>query len=287
MFSIRLMVSFILVCLVGSSHELYAQSNVDSVTFSKISTKPGEQLDQTLTVESDLKIRKRQAQAILEEEQRKSGRHQHRLVTVRTIENERVTEADAHFLASEESYQANKANDPVVGKTYRCKIEDDKLTILTDSGEIPPIAEYRVVARAMETLGKPNPLASYLVGKQVSVGETLNLPSKIAQEAFGLDKKLGQVEKFTLKLQSIESTGENSFANFNARIEATGSGSTQMRLFLDGKVSIHVASSRIVYANLSGPIGMLESRGSYGNNYLVDGTGKMHLQISSKYLQVR
>lgn len=286
-FSIRLIFGFMIACILGLSYELGAQTNADSVTFSIKSAEPGDQLDQSLTVASDLKIRKRQAQEIIEEEQRESGRHQHRLVTVRSIEDERITEADAHFIASEESFQANKANDPVVGKTYRCKIKDDKLTILTESGDIPPIAEYRVVARAMETLGKPNPLASYLVGKRVVIGETLKLPNKIAQEAFGLDKKLGEVEKFTLKLETINTVGTVNVAIFKAAIEAAGSGSTQMRLFLDGEVAINATSSRVVSADLSGPIGMLESRGSYGNNYLVDGTGKMHLHISSNYLEVR
>ena len=285
--SIRLIIGFIFACLLSFSYELEAQTEADFVTFSKRITEPGDQLDQSLTVASDLKIRKRQAQEIFEEEQRKSGRHQHRLVTVRSIEDERITEADAHFLASEERFETNKANDPVVGKTYRCKIKDNKLTILTESGDIPPIAEFRVVARAMETLGKPNPLASYLVGKRVDIGETLELPNKIAQEAFGLDKKLGEVEKFTLTLKSIHTLGADKVATFKAAIEAAGSGSTQMRLFLDGDVAINAASSRVVSANLSGPIGMLESRGSYGNNYLVDGTGKMHLRISSKYLEVR
>ncbi len=285
--AVRLYLGIFVLGLLAATNNLKAQDSPKSVTFSNRVSQLGDQLEQTLSVESDLKIRKRQAQEILEEEQRKSGRHQQRIVTVRAKEGDQVIEADAHFLESSEHYQSQKANDPVVGKTYRCKVDNDKLTILTESGEIPPIQEYRVVARAMETLGKPNPIANFLVGKQVSIGDTLTLPNEIAQKAFGLEKKLGEVETFTLTLLSIETTGQGPVANFKASIEAAGNGSSQMRLYLDGKVAIDSATSQVVFADLSGPIGMLESRGSYGNNYLVDGTGRMHLQISSECRLVR
>lgn len=254
-----------------------------TVTFGKRPSAIGDGLDQTIELETILKTRKRQDNEVIEEEQRRSGRQQRRQVTVGAIEAGRVVGVEVEFLQSKESLDDVEVTDPVVGKTYKCVLKEDELQVYTLEGKIPPLEEYKVVAQAMESLGKPNPLANYLVGRQLSIGEEIILPNEVAQQVFGLDKRLGVVDKFVLKLTTIESVDARLTATFDAEVEAIGSGSTQMRLMLAGPLMVECATSRVVTTKLSGPIGMLESRGSLGNTYQIDGTGRLQLRIASRY----
>lgn len=279
---------WIALMLLGSlTAQAIAQDVPQTVTFSKRAAVVGDGLDQTIEFETAIKIRTREAQQVIKEEQVRSGRKQHRQVTARVLEAGRVVEVEVTFLASAESRQEIHVDDPVVGKTYRCVRSKEDLQIFGADGQIPPMAEFKVVAAAMESLGKPNPLADFLQNRQLSVGEQLTLPNEVAQQVFGLDKKMGTVEKFALKLTSIESIDGRLVANFDADVEATGSGSTQMRLVLTGPLVIECATCRVVTTELSGPIGMLESRGSLGHTYYVDGTGKLHLKIVSRYRDLK
>lgn len=254
-----------------------------SVTFGKRPSVVGDGLDQTIELETTMRTRKRQSSEVLEEQQRQTGREQRRQVTVGVIEAGRVIGAEVTFLQSKEHRDQIEVADPVVGKTYKCVRKQEELQVFTESGKIPPLDEYKVVAKAMESLGKPNPLADYLVGRQISLGEEITLPNEVAQQVFGLDERLGVVARFVLKLTKIESFEGRLTATFATEVEAVGSGSTQMRLVLAGPLMIECASSRVVSTDLSGPIGMLESRGSLGNTYQIDGTGRLQLKIASRY----
>ena len=65
---------------------------------------------------------------------------------------------------------------PVQGKAYRCRREpgDNGKLIVTDAdGLIPPLDEFEIVAQGMEMVGRANPLAEFLAGRSVAVGQTL------------------------------------------------------------------------------------------------------------------
>ncbi len=260
-----------------------ASAEPTTVTFDKRSSVVGDGLDQTILLETIINTRKRQDQKIIEEVQRRTGRQQRRQVTVGAIEAGRVVGVEVSFLESKESLGEVEVSDPVVGKAYKCVRKNNELQVFTLDGKIPAINEYKVVAQAMESLGKPNPLADYLVGRQLSLGQELTLPSEVAQQVFGLDKRLGMVDKFDLKLTTIETVEGRLTATFDAEVEAIGTGSTQMRLLLNGPLIVECATSRVVMTELTGPIGMLESRGSLGNTYHIDGTGRLQLKISSRF----
>ena len=134
----------------------------------------------------------------------------------RALKRVALFRATVHFFTANKSHNDQTIADPVVGKTYHCERTDQQLTVTTPEGLVPPLAEYKVVTRAMESLGKPNPLANFLANKTVAVGERLELPAEVAQQVLGFDEKMGDVEKFTLTLTSIEKM----VAHFEAEIEA-------------------------------------------------------------------
>ena len=255
-----------------------------SVQFKKLPAEIGAKLEQSVSVGMSLKTHTLQESEIVEQEKVESQRHQHRVVTAKVIEEGHVIEAEVEFLESSRSRNGETAADPVVGKTYNCRRKGEELLITTRDGALPPLLEYRVVAHAMESLGKPNPLADFLAGKTVQVGERLELPAEVAQQAIGFDDGMGEIERFELVLRSIQQAHRGPQAHFDAEIEAHGTGSSQMRLVITGEFVIDASTCRATAAHLTGPIGLSESRGSVGHKYQIQSTGKIRLDVASRLL---
>lgn len=254
----------------------------DSVRFGKQSPSIGVVLDQSVVVGMSLKTRSLQDSQVIEQAEVESERRQRRIVTAEVVDSGRVVGAVVEFVASERSRGDVSAADPVVGKRYRCVREGEDLRITTLEGDVPPLDEYKVVAEAMESLGKPNALADFLAGKSVAVGDRLELPPDVAQQAIGFDRRMGQVERFVLVLKGVDSASSATFARFDAEIEASGAGSSQMRMMVFGEFVVDASTSRVASAVLSGPIGLSETRGSAGHKYQVAGTGKLRLELASR-----
>ena len=265
----------------------------ETVEFRKQSTELGDRSQLTLHVAMDLKTQSIQGGQVIEQGTSQTERNQVRTMVVTHLEEGRVVGARVRFDRSDRGRSGDSGpgvveEDPVIGKAYDCRRVGDELEITSADGAIPPLAEYRVVAQAMESLGKPNPLANYLAGRLVAVGERLALPPEVAKAVFGMDDRFGEVERFELTLESIQSGDADSVARFTADAEASGAGSAQMRLQLIGSLAIDVGSCRVLRADLSGPIGMSESRGSLTNKRQLIGSGKVRMQIASQPLpQVR
>ena len=138
----------------------------------------------------------------------------------------------------------------------------------------------------MESLGRPNPLADFLAGQSVAVGQRITLPNEVAEKLMGLGGELGKVTRFELTLQQIAAIHGRTCAVFQSSIEAESIDSSQMRLSVDGPLAIEVNTCRAVEAKFAGPIGMSETRGSLSATYQMTGTGKMDVTIASKYSDV-
>ncbi len=175
---------------------------------------------------------------------------------------------------------------PVRGKTYLCHREpgeNGKLIVTDEAGNRPPTEEYDIVAQQMEMVGRPNPLAQFLVGRTIAIGEKLELPKDLASQIFNLGDKFGEVTRFTLKLQKVQSENGAACAVFLASVEAASSNASQMRLEVEGPLAVEVDTCRAVRIALAGPIGMSETRGSYSTAYQVIGTGRLQMNVASVY----
>jgi hypothetical protein len=135
----------------------------------------------------------------------------------------------------------------------------------------------------MQMVGRPNPLAQFLAGRTITVGEKIELPSSVASQVFNLGDKFGKVSRFTLTLKKVQTEGGVNFAVFHADVEAVAAAATQMRLEVEGPLVVDVATCRAQKISLVGPIGMSETRGSYSTAYQVIGTGKLQMSIASTY----
>ncbi|MEQ8848507.1 hypothetical protein [Botrimarina sp.] len=285
------MLPLALVIAVGAvavAAEAAAAGEPDSVTFGEPSSRVGDIVRQSVQVGLSLESKLRRGAEVLEEENRRVERAQRRTVTATALDSGRVTAAQVVFAESHaQIVDGPKAgardDDPVVGKTYLCWREGDELRVTLPDGKLPPLDEYAVVARAMRTLGTPSPLAAHLAGRTVRVGEKLELPSAVAQQALGFDKEMGEVVDFELELKAIDEAGGARLARFDARIEAVGAGAEQMRLFIAGRFVLDEAQCRVTSADLSGPIAMSSLRGPSSQGYQMDARGKMRLRVAAEH----
>lgn len=256
----------------------------ESATFSRRQSVVGDAVEQTVRLEMKLDTTSRQGAQVIEQESSEVERQQRRSVTALSTREGRVVGAAVQFFEATSTRNGESTADPVAGKTYHCERgEDDKITVLTDKGTIPTMQEYTLVVRAMETLGTASPLADFLAGKTIEVGETLDLPAEIAQRALVFDKQFGTVNKFTLTLEKVRVVEDRRVARFAANVEASSAGSGQMGLFVEGAFEIEEPTCRMVSADLSGPIALSGKQGVGVVAHQVDSRGRMRMQLAARY----
>ena len=278
-----------------------AEGSPQAIQFGGRPTRVGDQTEQTISLDVRLMLTMRRASELLGKHQSTVRTNQRRIVTTTAVEGGRAMAVTVSYAeATKQVAEVQPASpapqqpgvsdvarpQPVQGKTYLCHREpgeDGKLIVTDESGNPPPAEEYEIVSQQMEMVGRPNPLAKFLSGRTIAVGEKLEVPKEVAAQIFHLGDKFGEVTQFTLTLQRTEGDGEAMRAVFLAAVEAASSDSSQMRLQVEGPLVVDVDSCRAASIGLVGPIGMSETRGSYSTAYQVIGTGRLQLNIASVY----
>ena len=101
--------------------------------------------------------------------------------------------------------------------------------------------EYEIVSQSMEMVGRPNPLADFLAGRTVAIGETLTLPDEAAGRLFNLGERFGEVNRFDLTLPRNVRRRRRRPAQYSRRtIDAASNDSSQMRLEVEGPLVIQI-----------------------------------------------
>lgn len=270
-----------LLCLVALLAPSFAAA--ETVAFAHRTAAVGDAVEQTVRFEMRLEMTSRQGAEILDEDASEAVRTQRRRVTATDTREGKVVGADVRFFEAASTHNGETTTDPVAGKSYHCERRGESLTVTTDDGITPSMGEYALVVRAMETLGTTSPLAEFLAGKRVEVGEKLDLPADLAQRALGFDKQLGTVDRFELTLKSVESVDGRDVARFAATIEAAGAGAEQMGLVVGGVFDIETKTCRVVAVDLNGPIAMSGQRGVGLAAHQLDGRGQMRMQLAARY----
>jgi hypothetical protein len=263
------------------------------VQFGRAAPRVGDEAEQQVSLEVRLNTSLRQGNELVEKNHNSVRTAQRRVVTTTSIERGRTNAVEVRYLqatrqtndlASQEP--SPPVAQPVQGKTYRCRRapgENGELIVTDALGRTPPPEEYEIVAQNMEMVGRPNPLVEFLAGRTVAVGETIELPKELADEAFNLGDRFGEVTRFELVLEKTETHNGAPCAVFLARVEAASIDSSQMRMQVEGPLVVEIDTCRAARLALSGPIGMSETRGSYSTVYQLIGTGQLKMSIASTY----
>ena len=267
------------------------EQNLASATFTGRTAHVGDQIDQKLLFESSMKTIGRRENEVVEQRQSVLKQRQHRIITAVEIANDRMIEADVRYIVSERELTAGTDSsqtetDPVVGHKYHCFRNGTTLMVTDDQGQLPTLAEYKIVAGNMNSLGEVSPLAEFLVGKTVVVGQQISVPRDVADRLLALGQSLGKVESFHLKLTEIRTIGQVRCAGFEAFLEATDHNEGQMRVQLEGPFAVEIDGCRLVSSDLEGPIGVAKSMLDAGSTFHMTGTGRLRISLQSFYQDV-
>jgi hypothetical protein len=270
-----------------------------AVRFTRQSPEVGDQVDQTISVELRMTTTERRGMDVTGQTHSALRSAQHRVITTSDVADGQATGVKLRYVtATRQTGRSQDASEPdaelspperqpVDGKVYECRRAGDALVITDARGGIPPMDEYEIVAQHMEMLGKASPLADFLVGRTIHVGQRVSLPSEVAERLLGMGDRLGKVTRFDLTLTGTTTDGGAQCAVFQADVDAVSNDSSQMRLQVSGPMVVETDSCRAVRVELSGPIGVSETRGSYSNKYYLIGTGHMAVNLQSAYHDVR
>ena len=176
-----------------------------AITFTSQSPTRGHRIHQTVDVRTKANVVFEQSQQVIFDENRDERNRQQRDVEVLETGPDpptlaRVTYAKA--TTKELNQLGHRATpQPVAGKTYLVARVDGELQVTYPDGRQPPRDEWAIVAANMRSLGKPNPLAQFLNGRTVQIGEQLTLPPHIAKELLGESVRFQEADRITLRLR--------------------------------------------------------------------------------------
>ena len=264
-------------------------SNVSAVRFSQVPTHVGDLALQETNVDLNLRTTITQSGQIAHQSTTSIHRHQHRGIEVLEVADRHVRRAQVAYRTSREKKNEDRSENewishPVEGKSYFV-LRNQQAIVVTDlEGDIPPLDEFRIVRENMQTLGQPNPLTRYLLGRTFPIGQRFALPQEVASQLLGLGEPFGKIDRFELELLGTKQVDNRSCALFATTIEAIARDAGEMALQVNGQITIQLATCRTVVAELAGPARLLveENTGKGTYQYLAEGT--MKLTIHSKYL---
>jgi hypothetical protein len=264
-----------------------------TVEFGRRPARVGDEVEHTVSLATRLKTSLRQGNELVGKHQLLVLTNQQRRVTSAEVHQDRVIAVEVQFLVATKQItaphlrpQPTSGAQPVQGKTYRCRRaggENSKLIVTDLNGQTPPSDECEIVAQTMDMVGRPNPLAKFLTGRKVAVGDTIELPKEVANQIFNLGDRSCEVTRFELTLEKVDNHTGAHWATFLARVDAASNDSSQLRLQVEGPLVIDSETCRAVRLALTGPIGMSETRGSYSTAYQLLGTGQLEMSIDSVY----
>ena len=264
----------------------------ETVRFGQRATGVGDRVAQDLAVGLDLTTKFTQSGQTAHEGDTVMRRQQQRLIEVLEVADGRPSRARVAFPLSR--LQTPDGGDPtklqpqaIEGKTYLVARRGDRLLVTDLQGGLPPLEEYRVAAEALETLGRPNLLAKFLLEKAaVRVGERLLVPRAVAKSLMGMSDEIGAIKRFELQLTGVEGPaveGGSPRAVFEAKIETMANQVSPIEMVVTGQVKIETETSRTVAAELNGPIRMNSVQQTSEGVYQFDASGSLRVAIRSQY----
>lgn len=253
-----------------------------AVTFERRPAAKGDRVDQTIGVSLELESTVRHASGEVEKAKNTIAREQERTLVVNEIVEGCAIGAQVRFAKYTRSADGETDTPPVVGKTFQChRRSDDSLSVVAADGTFVSPDEFVIVSESMESFGRDNPLAEFLAGKTVRVGDVLEMPLEIGASLLSSDGAFGQVSKFEITLRSIDPATR--VATFEMELESVGAQTTQMRLMVHGTIEVEPDTCRTRRLSFSGPMGMATTVGSYSSAETTFVRGKLKLEMTASY----
>ncbi|MDZ4656881.1 MAG: hypothetical protein SH868_04805 [Bythopirellula sp.] len=253
------------------------------IKFSNQRPTVGERVVQRVGMELNLHTVIKQAGQVAHDDTTALRRRQEREIEVLEVVEGRARKAQvsyplARLMSPENTDTAAETAQVVEGNSYLITRANDRLLVTDLDGAIPTQQEYEIVVSTMESFGQANPLAEFLLAREIQVGETLEVPSTLANKMMGFDS-LGDVQKFELHLIEVKQINHQQCAVFKANIVALGKPDNPLEVHAQGTIVIELATCRTIEATLTGPISLLSTE----QEVEYKATGDLLLAIRSQY----
>ena len=263
-------------------------ANVAAAKFDQQAARVGDRISQDVRVQLELKTTIVQANQVAHEEIVETYRQQRRFIEVVEVDSGRVRRAHVSFPRSrlkspENPNPSEEVVQPVEGNSYLVTRQGDRLLVNDTEGAIPPLDEYQLVVESVATLGLPSPLAKFLLGRTVRMGERLKLPKQLAREIMGPSSQVGNIEKFELELRELRAIDGQPCAIFAATIVASGDASNPVEMNVVGQVIMELATCRTVRAELAGPMTMSVNQQTNEGEFQYNAAGSLQVAIESQF----
>ena len=259
-----------------------------TVRFAQQPARVGDRVAQQVDLELHLDTSIIQSGQVAAREPTSMAHRQQRLVEIVAVDEgkvrrARVTFAHSRHRSPENEHPEEDVVQPIEGKTYLLTRQGEQLLVTDLQGTIPPREEFEIVFNSMQSLGKPNPLAQFLLERTIRVGQTLELPQEIAGQMLGFGNELGQVEKFELQLKELSTFDGAPCAVFAASIAIAGGVGGPMQIDVTGPVMILTETCRTVVTDLTGPLSFDTLRQTSQGNFRYEATGTMRAAVRARY----
>ena len=171
----------------------------------------------------------------------------------------------------------------MTGKVYLVARIDDQLSVTYPDGADPPEIEKAIVVQNMESFGLPNPIAQFFNNREVKIGETIQLPNKVARELLGFPDTVQNITQFQLRLSETKKVRGKKCAVFHIRLLADNAEAASLKMDLGGSLVLEVDTCRTVAVQLTGPVGASEMHGPPTGQFEVASEGNIRVAVQSVY----
>ena len=267
------------------------QGNDDGYTFQHKSPVVGEQWTNKVQFDMSLKTKYRYPGQETQQTISQDQQHQVRELTVLTVQPDYSTQVKVFFKkASRQTRTADQKDtewlpQPVNGKTYVVRRAENELIVINQHGQVPPDNELTIVKQSMQSIGRPNPLAQFLTGRTIAIGETVQLPAELASSFLGSTQATSQSKAVPMKLVNIRDIDGVSCGIFAAKIHNISQNGPRTSTHMTGHLAVQLNTCRTIYVSFRGPVTMRQTRMVANQEYTVEATGSLAVAMRTAKIQ--
>jgi hypothetical protein len=270
-----------------------ASTQSPAVRFRQAPVAVGDRVVQSLNVDLGLTTKITQSGQTAHESSNRMRRQQERTIEVLDVAEGRATKARATFgVSRRQTPESTKPEEfvtqPIEGKSYLMSREADRIVVTDAAGAPPTEEEVRLVTESLENVGKPNPFATLLVDRPVTIGQRILVPRDVVQSLLGFEGPIGTVHRFELTLSRVEpasAEGASPVGVFQAAIEVRPNDQSPLSITLNGEVSVETETCRLTAVEMTGPVQLSSIERTAGGIFQFSAGGELKLAIRSDYGQ--
>ncbi len=274
---------FGLVCLLLISQTTPAQI----VQFTNQPAQINDTANQTIECDLDAERTIRQHNQVVDSSKQQLRREQVRSVSILETVKGNATRAKITYVQSTTKVKVQdnavaEAKQPIEGKTYLVARAGEQLIITDEIGQPISEEESKILLPQLNSFGKPNPLAQFLHGKQIKVGDSIDVPDEVAAELLGLTGNAGKTDQLALRLTAIKADHGVNCAVFETLLRSH-SDESSISLLMKGELIIDPSTCQTRSIQMHGPVAISERRGPAQGRFTVSTNGSLKVAVKNEH----